>query len=334
VKTGDGVIVDEGSLRALREVLVAWAEARSQPWHGGMEATLFSGWIYDTLHAYAARLEMGHPLLMKAIGASKKKSDKLDARKIADLVRCSLLPVCYVAPAELRQLRRLLRYRSLVVRQAVMMKNKISGLLMEVGAPYEKRRLHGKKYFQELVDNLEETPASVKDLLWLSRGALETFEATQKKLLFRLQRAPQLEKRLALLQSIPGVGQVTALTWALEIAEPHRFPSIATAQSYCGLTAALNNSAGKDKRGPISKQRNPHLQTALIEAAKLAPQWNPQLAAVHAKHLDAGGHRNEATLQVARKLVAYLLAIDKSGQPFQIRGPVETEPTKEGDTAG
>ncbi len=92
---------------------------RTEPWHGAMEATLFSGWIYDTLKPFAAELQMGHPAMMKAIGASKKKNDQLDARKIADLVRCNLLPACYVAPAELRELRRLLRYRNLVVAQAV-----------------------------------------------------------------------------------------------------------------------------------------------------------------------------------------------------------------------
>ena len=56
----------------------------------------------------------------------------------------------------------------------------------------------------------------------------------------------------------------------------------------------------------------------LIEAAKLAPRWNPQLAAVHARQLERG-HRNRATLAVARKLAAYLLAVDKSGQPFHFR---------------
>ena len=136
-----------------------------------MEATLFSGWVYDTLKPFAAELQMGHPAMMKAIGASKKKNDQLDARKIADLVRCHLLPVCYVAPAELRELRRLLRYRNLVVAQAVRMKNKMSGLLMEVGAEYNKQQLHGAKYFTELLDRLEEVPESVKDLLRPSRGA-------------------------------------------------------------------------------------------------------------------------------------------------------------------
>ena len=119
VKTGDGRIQEEGKLRATRQVLREWAGKRKEPWRGAMEATLFSGWIYDALKPYAAELQMGHPAMMKAIGASKKKNDKLDARKIADLVRCNLLPACYVAPVEMRELRRLLRYRNLVVASTI-----------------------------------------------------------------------------------------------------------------------------------------------------------------------------------------------------------------------
>jgi transposase len=320
MKAADGRVMEEGELRATRRTLRQWAEKRREPWRGAMEATLFSGWIYDTLKPFAAELQMGHPAMMKAIGASKKKTDKLDARKIADLVRCNLLPACYVAPVEIRELRQMLRYRNLVVRQAVRIKNKMSGLLMEWGAEYNKRQLHGKKYFTELLGTLAEVPESVKDLLRLSRGALEMFETTQRQLLVRLQKDPLLAQRVILLKSIGGVGEVTALTWALEIGDPQRFPSIGDAVSYCGLTSALDASAGKQQRGPISKQRNAHLQTVLIEAAKLAPRWNPQLAAIHAVELQRG-HRNRATLEVARKLVAYLLAVDKSGKPFQIRIP-------------
>ena len=134
VKAPDGKIVEEGRLRATHRVLREWAQQRTEPWHGAMEATLFSGWIYDTLKPFAGELEIGNPAMMKAIGAAKKKNDRLDARKIADLVRCNLLPGCYVAPAEMRELRRLLRYRNKVVDHAVQTKNKMSGLLMEVGA--------------------------------------------------------------------------------------------------------------------------------------------------------------------------------------------------------
>jgi transposase len=81
--------------------------------------------------------------MMKAISASKKKNDEVDARKIADLARCNLLPTCHVAPPEMRHLRRQLRYRNLVVEQSVQMKNRMGGLLMEVGAEYNKRGCTG-----------------------------------------------------------------------------------------------------------------------------------------------------------------------------------------------
>lgn len=146
-KTADGKIVEEGTLPAQRWALRQWAAAQPEPWQGAMEATLFSGWIYDTLKPYGQQLDMGHPAMMKAITASKKKNDRIDARKIADMARCNLLPTCYVASAEIRELRRLLRYRSLVVRESVRMQNRIAGLLMETGTPFNKQKLHGKKYF-------------------------------------------------------------------------------------------------------------------------------------------------------------------------------------------
>src|ERR1700733_553299 len=327
IKTADGQIVQQGKLEASRAALRTWAEGLTLPWHGAMEATLFSAWIYDTLKPYGEKLVMGHPARMKAISAGKKKSDAIDARMIADLLRCNLLPACYVLPPQLRDLRRLLRYRNLVVQQSVRMQNKMAGLLMENGTPFDKQRLHQKKYFSDLMKSLEEVPESVKDLLRMSRGSMEMFQSVQKQLVKRLLSEPALEKRIERLMSIRAVGPITALTWALEVSDPHRFASIADAVSYCGLTAAFRSSAGKQQRGPISKQRNAWLQSVLIEAAKLAPRWNPQLAALHAHELERG-HANRASLQVARKLVAYLLAVDKSGQPFQVHTPPSPATTR------
>ena len=258
----------------------------------------------------------------------QEENDTLDARTTADLLRCNLLPSCYVFSPDLRDLRRLMRYRHMMVQQSVRMHNKTAGLLMESGVSFHKTKLQGKKYFSNLIKSLEEVPESVKDLLRMSRGAKEMFEGVQKQLLRRLLADAGLQQRVERLSSIDGVGEITALTWALEVGDPHRFASIADAVSYCGLTAALRSSAGKQQRGPISKQRNAWLQTALIEAAKLAPRWNPQMAQLYAQQLERG-HANRATLQVARKLVAYLLAVDKSGQPFQVRNATKNHPNEE-----
>ena len=137
IKTAAGQMVKEGTLAAERSVLRSWAGSLEQPWHGAMEATIFSAWIYDTLKPYAERLEMGHPAKMKAITAGKKKSDIIDARTIADLVRCDLLPGCYVFPPDLRDPRRLMRYRQMMVQQSVRMHNKTAGLLMESGVCFQ-----------------------------------------------------------------------------------------------------------------------------------------------------------------------------------------------------
>lgn len=317
-KQADGTVFDQGTLHADRQTLTKWVESRKMVWKGAMEATLFTGWVYDHLLPYADELSVAHPAMLKAISAAKKKNDAADAEMIADLLRCNLLPMCYMAPEEHRNLRRVLRYRNFLVCEAIRMKNKTSGLLMEVGAEHNKKKLHGRKYFNELLDGLDYIPESVVDLLKITRSNLETFTRMQKFLLHTLRSNPDISQRVDLLMSIPGIGEVTALTWVLEIGEVHRFNRISKAVSYCGLCSAQKQSAGKNQRGPISKQGNKHLQTVLIEAAKLAPRWNNQLAAIHERETGKG-NRNRATLAVARKLVAYLLVVDKSGQPFSPR---------------
>src|ERR1700681_4235355 len=100
-----------------------------QPWTAAMEATMFTGWIYDYLLPHAAALKVAHPLMLRAIAAAKKKNDRIDASKIADCLRCDFLPECYMASTEIRNRRRTLRYRNLVLKQMTQMKNRISALL-------------------------------------------------------------------------------------------------------------------------------------------------------------------------------------------------------------
>ncbi len=146
----DGRVVEEGELAARREVLQQWAESLERPWIGALEATLFSEWIYDLLEPYSQELKVAHPAMLKALSAGKHKNDRIDARKITDLLRCDLLVQSYVPPAEIRELRRVLRYRNLMVSQMVQLKNRISGLLMETGVQYNQKRLHGQRYFRQL----------------------------------------------------------------------------------------------------------------------------------------------------------------------------------------
>ena len=121
--------------------------------------------------------------------------------------------------------------------------------------------------------------------------------------------------------TIPAVGPITALTWTLEVGDVQRFSSIKKAISYCGLCGAEKSSGSTVQRTvqrtPLSKQRNKHLQTTLIEAAKMAPRYSPQLAMPYDQEKQKG-HANRATLAVAPKLVAYLMAVDRGQRNFQV----------------
>ena len=134
VKDGSGRIHAEGKIPATRFDLDLWMKTLPQPWMAAMEATIFTGWIYDHLLPHAAAVKVAHPLMLRAIAGGKKKNDRIDANKIADCLRCDFLPECYMASTEIREWRRTLRYRNLLVRQTVQLKNRISGLLMEAGA--------------------------------------------------------------------------------------------------------------------------------------------------------------------------------------------------------
>ncbi len=131
-----GKIHQEGKIGSTRRELDAWMKGLPQPRMMAMVATIFTGWIYDHLLPHAEKVKVAHPLMLRTIAAAKRKNDKIDASKIADCLRCDFLPECYMTSTEIRDRRRTLRYRGLLVKQMVQMKNRILGLLMETGVSY------------------------------------------------------------------------------------------------------------------------------------------------------------------------------------------------------
>src|ERR1700719_3444432 len=317
VKDSSGKIYAEGWIPATRFDLDRWMKTVPQPWSAAMEATIFTGWIYDYLLPHAAVLKVAHPLMVRAIALAKKKNDRIDAGKIADCLRCNFLPECYMASTAIRERRRTLRYRNLLVRQMVQMKNKISGLLMEAGVNYNKQRLHKAGYFRELLATNPDIDEGLCSLLRLCREMVVRLGKTESALVRSLERDSLLVERVERLMTIPAVGPITALTWTLEVGDVQRFSSIKKAISYCGLCGAEKSSANITMRTPLSKQRNKHLQTVLIEAAKMAPRNSPELAMVYEQEKQKG-NANRATLAVARKMVAYLVAVDRRQKGFLV----------------
>src|SRR6267378_1261509 len=236
-----------------------------QPWTAAMEATVFTGWIYDHSQPHAAALKVAHPLMLRAIAAAKKKNDRIDASKICDCLQCDFLPECYMASTAIRERRRTLRYRNLLVRQMVQMKNKIGMLLMEAGVSYNKQRLHKAGYFRELLATNPDIDEGLRSLLRLCRETVVRLGKTESALVRSLER----------------------------------------------------DSGNTVQRTPLSKQGNKHLQTTLIESAKMSPRNSSELAMLYDREKQKG-NANRATLAVARKLVAYLMAVDRGQRDFQV----------------
>jgi transposase len=275
---------------------------------------LFTGWVYDVVHAHNEEVVVGNPQTLAYITRTKRKNDRIDARKLANLLRCEMFPTVHVPTKQVRLLRGLMRYRNFIAHQMTRYKNHTAALLMGDGIEYESRKLHGKKYFERFLKE-QEIPKEILMMLKMNRRVLTMLRTMERQILKGLQKMPGLKERIHRLLTIPGVGIITALTWCLEIDTPERFSSINQAVSYCGLCSAQRESGGTEHRGPLSKLRNKHLQWVLIEASKLGVKSNTRLKAVYDKTCRHKDH-NSATISVARRLTGWLLAMDKTGSIY------------------
>src|SRR5215472_7814599 len=172
VKDASGRIHAQGQIPATRNALDLWMKTLPGPWKAAMEATMFTGWIYDHLLPHAVAVKVAHPLMLRAIAVAKKKNDRLDAEKICDALRCDFLPESYMVSTEIRERRRTLRYRNLLVQQSVQLKNRISCVLMGAGVTYNQEKLHHAGYFKELLATNPDIDESLRRLLYQCRETL------------------------------------------------------------------------------------------------------------------------------------------------------------------
>lgn len=139
-------------MRQTRQALAGLLERFPQPWVAGLEATIFSPCIYDHIRAQVGSMKVAHSMMLKAIAAGKRKNDRVDARKIAELLRCDYFPECHMAGQRSVIGAACCAFETCLARQAVRMKNKVNGLLMETGIEFNKGKLHQKRYGGPLRD--------------------------------------------------------------------------------------------------------------------------------------------------------------------------------------
>src|SRR5262249_25151456 len=209
------------------------------------------------------------PLRTRAIAAARVKTDAVDAKTLAHLLRADLLPEAYIAPRQLRDVRELLRHRAALVTMRTALKNRVHAILARHGIDHEHADLFGKagREFLEIVPVREPARRRLESLLSLTDDFDREITGTTKE----IDQHAKIDERVALLCQIRGVGPYTAMLIIAEIGDIHRFPTARHLCAWAGLTPTVRSSDGKARLGRITKQGSHLLRWALIEAAQKTP---------------------------------------------------------------
>ena len=228
------------------------------------------------------------------------KTDAVDARTLAHLLRTDLLPEAYVAPRELRELRELLRHHIALTRLRTALKNRVHALLARQGVQHGRAELFGPKgrTFLGELSLPEPTRRRLESLLAL----IADFDRELATVKREIQAHAKTDPRVAVLTQIPGVGAFIALLVIAEVGEVSRFPSARHLASWAGLTPRVRNSGERVRLGAITHQGSPHLRWGLVQAAQTAVQADGPLKTTYERIKHRRGSK-VAKVAVAREIL-------------------------------
>jgi len=233
-----------------------------------VEATGNWYWIVGEIEQAGLRPRLVHPRKAKLMMGLINKTDKLDAHGLNRLQRNGTLPVVWIPPGELRDLRELTRTRLVLVRQRTRLKNRITATLAKYGVPpSEASDAYAKGARGELERRIGQLPPHAR---WVSEQLLAQVDfggAQIGELEKRLRELVRMTPAMQWLQSLPGIGVILAATIALEIGEISRFPSAEHLASYAGTTPRVHASGGRVRYGRLRADVNQYLKWAFVEAA-------------------------------------------------------------------
>jgi len=284
-----------------------------------MEACYGWEYFYDEVEDLVEELIMAHPLKTRLIAEARIKTDTIDSQTLAHLLRADLIPKAYAPAAETRDKKNLLRYRSSLTAMKVRIKNMIHAVLArnhiedkDFKALSDKFGQKGRSYLRAV--SLKGTDTMILnqylDLLGETEGKIRAAE-TQIRLVCRQDKTCQL------LKTVPGIGDILAVTLRYEIDDIERFVSAGKLCSYAGLVPSTYSSGNRTYQGKITKQGDKWLRWAMIEAAQRAPLNDAWLESFYMRIAKKG--RKLARVAVARKLLEIIYRIWKEQKPYYHR---------------
>jgi transposase len=211
---------------------------------------------------------MAHAAKAKVMMGNVNKTDKLDARGLATLLRNGTLPTVWIAPGETRDERELPRTRMALSKIRVALKNRIHATLAKYNLSLETDSdIFAEKWSEELQKVIEELPVETKNCV---QDELELLETVQEQILSmeeRMRERTSMTVTMQLLKTLPGVGDILSIVIDSEIGSIDRFSRAEELASYSGTVPTVKSSGGKARYGHLPPQSNHYLKWAFIEAA-------------------------------------------------------------------
>jgi len=242
----------------------------------GCECMFAWYWLADLCEDERLPFVLGHALAMKHVHGGKAKSDKIDAAKLAGLLRGGLFPMAYVYPRAKRQTRDLLRRRSFFVRQRTQLIAHIVNTNSQFNLPPLPKKLTYAGNRSDAIATRFRDP-STQLMIRSDLALIDNYDTQIAALELHLKRSAKIDDPVTygFLQTTPGIGPILGLILLYEIDQITRFPEVGNFLSYARLVRCEHSSAGKVQGFGPKKIGNAHLKWAFSEAACLMKRCSP-----------------------------------------------------------
>jgi transposase len=278
-----------------------------------VEASGSYGWLVDEMEKLGHQPKLANPHEAKRRMGLTNKTDKLDAKGLAILLRNGTLPEVWIPPSELRDQRELLRLRIFLVRLRTRVKNRVHSTLARHNVQVPGADLFGVAARTQLELRLPELPVHCCEAVRQELATLDHLETQIESTERRLEAIMQVSVEADLLKTLPCVGKILSMVLMLEIGRVDRFPTAAHLASYAGLVPRVYSSGGHTRMGQVGGNVNRNLKWAFVETGNLIVINQRRLAGTHVvglyQKIKRKKNHQKAVVAVARHLAEAAWAV-------------------------
>lgn len=310
-----GKKIDSKSISNRPKELKGYFDTIPKPFILAVETTYNWYFFVDIAEQYADKVYLANSCSLKAFAKQHKKTDKIDAYLIADILRKGYLPTVTIPDKETRQMKEFLRYRMNIVTDRTRNICRLKNLLDKIGQESSGDFTTYKKLDKLSVNHL---PENYQEVINGYRNRITNLTKEYYEIETLLEKKVSNDEDMLRLLSIPGIGYFSAALIKSEIISINRFASFNRLCSYAGLAPRVSQSGDRLFHGSLNKNRRKALQWILIEITHHFLKVMPEYAKKHARMVRQKG-KNTAKVNFARYILKIIYHVLKEKRLFYIK---------------